>query len=54
MASMAGLLQAKGYKVTGSDENVYPPMSEMLADLGIQPRYPYRADNHRLEKRFLC
>lgn len=36
MASLAGLLQAKGHDVTGSDEHVYPPMSTMLADLGIR------------------
>ncbi len=35
MASLAGLLRAKGHHVTGSDEHVYPPMSTMLADLGI-------------------
>jgi UDP-N-acetylmuramate: L-alanyl-gamma-D-glutamyl-meso-diaminopimelate ligase len=35
MASLAGMLQARGHKVTGSDENVYPPMSTMLEDLGI-------------------
>ena len=35
MASLAGLLRAKGHRVTGSDEHVYPPMSTMLADLGI-------------------
>ena len=36
MASLAGMLQARGHHVTGSDENVYPPMSTMLAGLGIQ------------------
>ncbi|MEO6391716.1 MAG: UDP-N-acetylmuramate:L-alanyl-gamma-D-glutamyl-meso-diaminopimelate ligase [Pyrinomonadaceae bacterium] len=35
MASLAGMLQARGHRVTGSDEHVYPPMSTMLADLGI-------------------
>jgi UDP-N-acetylmuramate: L-alanyl-gamma-D-glutamyl-meso-diaminopimelate ligase len=35
MASLAGMLQARGHKVTGSDENVYPPMSTMLESLGI-------------------
>ena len=33
MASLAGMLQARGHRVTGSDQNVYPPMSTMLADL---------------------
>ena len=35
MASLAGLLRAKGHRVTGSDEGVYPPMSTMLDELGI-------------------
>lgn len=35
MASLAGMLQASGHQVTGSDENVYPPMSTMLEGLGI-------------------
>src|SRR5919107_324843 len=35
MASLAGMLQARGHRVTGSDENVYPPMSTMLEALGI-------------------
>ncbi|MDQ1639519.1 MAG: UDP-N-acetylmuramate: L-alanyl-gamma-D-glutamyl-meso-diaminopimelate ligase [Pyrinomonadaceae bacterium] len=36
MAALAGMLQARGHHVTGSDENVYPPMSTMLAGLGIE------------------
>src|SRR5258706_191736 len=35
MASLAGMLQARGHRVTGSDENVYPPMSTMLEGIGI-------------------
>ena len=35
MASLAGLLKSRGYQVTGSDQNVYPPMSTYLADIGI-------------------
>src|SRR5882724_1449015 len=35
MASLAGMLQARGHQVTGSDESVYPPMSTMLEGLGI-------------------
>ena len=34
MGSFAGMLKAAGYEVTGSDENVYPPMSDMLATGG--------------------
>jgi UDP-N-acetylmuramate: L-alanyl-gamma-D-glutamyl-meso-diaminopimelate ligase len=35
MGSLAGLLRAAGHRVTGSDENVYPPMSTQLTELGI-------------------
>ncbi len=35
MASLAGLLQSKGYRVTGSDQNIYPPMSTYLQEIGI-------------------
>ena len=35
MASLAGMLKEKGYAVTGSDENVYPPMSRFLKSLSI-------------------
>ncbi len=45
MASLAGMLQARGAKVTGSDENVYPPMSTMLESLGIEVKPGYRAEN---------
>jgi UDP-N-acetylmuramate: L-alanyl-gamma-D-glutamyl-meso-diaminopimelate ligase len=41
MASLAGMLQARGHRVTGSDENVYPPMSTMLESLGITVRQGY-------------
>ncbi|HEX8070914.1 MAG TPA: UDP-N-acetylmuramate:L-alanyl-gamma-D-glutamyl-meso-diaminopimelate ligase [Pyrinomonadaceae bacterium] len=43
MASLAGMLQARGHRVTGSDENVYPPMSDMLAALGIPVMQGYDA-----------
>jgi len=36
MASLAGLLQTRGHRVTGSDTAAYPPMSDFLASLGIQ------------------
>ncbi|HET6232487.1 MAG TPA: UDP-N-acetylmuramate:L-alanyl-gamma-D-glutamyl-meso-diaminopimelate ligase [Longimicrobiaceae bacterium] len=36
MGSLAGLLRAAGHTVTGSDENVYPPMSTQLQELGIR------------------
>src|SRR5438132_2047452 len=43
MASLAGMLQARGHRVTGSDENVYPPMSTMLEALGIEIMKGYDA-----------
>jgi UDP-N-acetylmuramate: L-alanyl-gamma-D-glutamyl-meso-diaminopimelate ligase len=35
MASLAGMLQRRGYQVGGSDEHVYPPMSTYLESLRI-------------------
>lgn len=35
MAALAGMLQESGYTVTGSDSQVYPPMSTFLENLGI-------------------
>lgn len=45
MAALAGMLQARGHHVTGSDENVYPPMSTMLASLGITVMQGYRSEH---------
>lgn len=45
MASLAGMLQARGHKVTGSDQNVYPPMSTQLEELGIEILNGYRSEN---------
>src|SRR5918911_4103613 len=45
MASLAGMLKASGARVTGSDENVYPPMSTMLESLGIPVGQGYRAEH---------
>lgn len=36
MGGIAALARAAGHRVTGSDQNVYPPMSEQLAALGIE------------------
>jgi UDP-N-acetylmuramate: L-alanyl-gamma-D-glutamyl-meso-diaminopimelate ligase len=35
MASLAGILKERGYSVTGSDQNIYPPMSHLLENLSI-------------------
>src|SRR2546430_7614392 len=45
MASVAAALQERGFKVTGSDENVYPPMSSFLQEKGIALKEGYRAEN---------
>lgn len=45
MASLAGMLQARGHHVTGSDENVYPPMSSMLEGLGISVLRGYKPEH---------
>lgn len=45
MASLAGMLKEQGHKVTGSDENVYPPMSTELERLGIIINKGYRPEN---------
>ncbi|MBE2252340.1 MAG: UDP-N-acetylmuramate dehydrogenase [Myxococcus sp.] len=45
MGSFAGMLKAAGYEVTGSDENVYPPMSDMLRAWGIPAMTPYKPEN---------
>lgn len=45
MAALAGMLQARGHKVSGSDENVYPPMSTMLDGLGIKVNSGYRPEH---------
>jgi UDP-N-acetylmuramate: L-alanyl-gamma-D-glutamyl-meso-diaminopimelate ligase len=47
MASLAGLLRAAGHTVTGSDENVYPPMSDQLREMGIDYAVGYRPENLR-------
>ncbi len=45
MASLAGMLQARDHHVTGSDMNVYPPMSTMLQELGIKVSQGYKREH---------
>jgi UDP-N-acetylmuramate: L-alanyl-gamma-D-glutamyl-meso-diaminopimelate ligase len=45
MASLAGMLKQRGYRVTGSDAAAYPPMSDFLAELGIPVAQPFDARN---------
>ena len=45
MASLAGMLKQRGFRVTGSDAAAYPPMSNFLHDLGIPVAQPFDAKN---------
>jgi UDP-N-acetylmuramate: L-alanyl-gamma-D-glutamyl-meso-diaminopimelate ligase len=45
MASLAGLLKQRGFKVTGSDAAAYPPMSDFLASMSIPVAQPYAESN---------
>ncbi len=45
MATLAAMLKERGYRVTGSDHGVYPPMSDFLAQAGIAVRLGYHASN---------
>jgi UDP-N-acetylmuramate: L-alanyl-gamma-D-glutamyl-meso-diaminopimelate ligase len=45
MASLAGLLQLQGHRITGSDKAAYPPMSDLLHSLGIPILEPFSEDN---------
>jgi UDP-N-acetylmuramate: L-alanyl-gamma-D-glutamyl-meso-diaminopimelate ligase len=45
MASLAGMLQERGFRVTGSDAAAYPPMSTFLGSLGIPVAQPFAEAN---------
>lgn len=45
MGSVAAALQEQGYRVTGSDANVYPPMSTYLEQRGITLKSGFDPDN---------
>ena len=45
MASLAGMLQLRGWRVTGSDAAAYPPMSDFLASLGVPVSQPFAEAN---------
>ena len=53
MATLAAMLQAQGHDVRGSDQHVYPPMSDFLAAEGIptSQRLPRRAHHRRSRSR---
>ncbi len=45
MGALAGLLVQAGYRVTGSDSAVYPPMSDVLSELKVEVATGYRREN---------
>jgi UDP-N-acetylmuramate: L-alanyl-gamma-D-glutamyl-meso-diaminopimelate ligase len=45
MGSVAAALRDRGFTVSGSDENIFPPMSDFLQRKGIPFSEPYRAEN---------
>jgi len=45
MGAVAASLREQGYGVSGSDHNVYPPMSDFLRNCGIRLTSPYAAEN---------
>jgi UDP-N-acetylmuramate: L-alanyl-gamma-D-glutamyl-meso-diaminopimelate ligase len=45
MATLAALLKSRGHDVRGSDQNVYPPMSDFLLKQGITTLQGYSADH---------
>ncbi len=45
MATLAALLKQRGHDVRGSDQNIYPPMSDFLGTEGITLLAGYRADH---------
>src|SRR3989304_1139388 len=45
MGSLAGLLKSRGLEVTGSDTDVYPPMSTALQAWGIPVAKGFRPEN---------
>src|SRR5258708_23833207 len=48
MGGIAAIAQQAGFRVTGCDANVYPPMSDQLNALGIELIEGYGADQLRL------
>src|SRR5258707_1166678 len=45
MGAFAAYLKRRGLTVTGSDENVYPPMSDVLEKAGVKLCSGYKAEN---------
>lgn len=53
MGSLAQLLKAQGHKVTGSDKAIYPPMSDQLAQAGIDVIASYEAKDLPKAERYV-
>jgi UDP-N-acetylmuramate: L-alanyl-gamma-D-glutamyl-meso-diaminopimelate ligase len=49
MGGIAAIAKSLGHKVTGSDKNVYPPMSSQLLELGIELHQGYDAEQFTQE-----
>ncbi|MCK5869035.1 UDP-N-acetylmuramate:L-alanyl-gamma-D-glutamyl-meso-diaminopimelate ligase [Methylococcaceae bacterium CS1] len=49
MGGLALIARELGHTVSGSDQNVYPPMSTQLAEQGIQLMQGYRAENLQIK-----
>jgi UDP-N-acetylmuramate: L-alanyl-gamma-D-glutamyl-meso-diaminopimelate ligase len=49
MASLAGMLKQRGFRVTGSDATAYPPMSDFLTSLGISVSQPFSQANLQIQ-----
>lgn len=49
MGGLALIARQLGYQVSGSDQNVYPPMSTQLEQQGIQLMNGYKAENLQCE-----
>jgi len=45
MGNLAYMLKEIGHEVSGSDENLYPPMSDKLVEWGLSPKSGYRKEN---------
>src|ERR1700759_1156496 len=45
MGSVAAALRERGFRVTGSDENIYSPMSTFLEERGIKLHAGYQPEN---------
>lgn len=45
MGAFAAFLKRQGIEVTGSDQNIYPPMSDVLRDAGVETFIGYKAEN---------